>query len=64
MPPDLAEVEARLLDFERRYEKLAKPFEWRFTRMDLRRDRRPRSRTLLLILPLSTVRVALDLAAA
>ena len=32
---DLAEVERRLLAFERRYEEAAKPFEWRFTREDL-----------------------------
>ncbi len=32
---DLAEVQARLLAFERRYEGLAKPFEWKFTRSDL-----------------------------
>src|SRR2546421_5364013 len=32
---DLAEVEQRLLAFERRYEEAAKPFEWKFTRQDL-----------------------------
>jgi hypothetical protein len=32
---DLAEVEQRLLDFERRYEIAARPFEWKFTRGDL-----------------------------
>jgi hypothetical protein len=32
---DLAEVEQRLLDFERRYESAAQPFEWKFTRSDL-----------------------------
>ena len=32
---DLAEVEARLLAFERRYEQTATPFEWKFTRVDL-----------------------------
>ena len=32
---DLAEVEARLLAFERRYEQTATPFEWNFTRRDL-----------------------------
>ncbi|MGH9002009.1 MAG: IS630 family transposase [Acidimicrobiia bacterium] len=32
---DLAEVEQRLLDFERRYETAAEPFEWKFTRSDL-----------------------------
>jgi|GEM_PF-1301443 len=31
----LAEVEARLLRFQERYEALAQPFEWRFTRYDL-----------------------------
>lgn len=31
----LAEVEDRLLRFQERYEVLAKPFEWRFTRYDL-----------------------------
>jgi hypothetical protein len=32
---DLAEVESRLAAFERRYERAAEPFEWRFTRNDL-----------------------------
>jgi hypothetical protein len=32
---DLAEVECRLLDFQRRYAQLARPFEWKFTRADL-----------------------------
>ena len=32
---DLAEVESRLLAFERRYEQTAEPFEWKFTRSDL-----------------------------
>jgi len=32
---DLAVVQDRLLAFERRYETLAKPFEWKFTRSDL-----------------------------
>jgi hypothetical protein len=32
---DLAEVESRLAAFERRYERAAEPFEWRFTRDDL-----------------------------
>jgi hypothetical protein len=31
----LAEVEDRLLAFERYYESIAKPFQWRFTRSDL-----------------------------
>ncbi len=31
----LAEVEDRLLAFERRYEQAAVPFEWKFTRHDL-----------------------------
>jgi DDE superfamily endonuclease len=33
---DLDEVEARLIAFERRYETAAQPFEWKFTRQDLR----------------------------
>ncbi len=33
--PDLAIVERRLGDFERLYERAAKPFEWKFTRRDL-----------------------------
>lgn len=33
----LAEVEERLLAFQRYYETLARPFEWRFTRQDLAR---------------------------
>jgi len=32
---DLAEVEARLLAFQGRYEQTAAPFDWRFTRSDL-----------------------------
>ena len=32
---DLTAVEARLADFERRYEQTAAPFEWKFTRTDL-----------------------------
>jgi hypothetical protein len=34
---DLAEVERRLLAFQRRYEQTAVPFDWRFTRADLDR---------------------------
>lgn len=33
--PDLAAVADRLERFERRYEAIAKPFEWKFTRSDL-----------------------------
>ncbi|MCA1676153.1 MAG: IS630 family transposase [Actinobacteria bacterium] len=32
---DLAEVEARLLAFQDHYERIAQPFEWKFTRADL-----------------------------
>jgi hypothetical protein len=32
---DLAEVEQRLIDFEKRYNATAEPFRWRFTRDDL-----------------------------
>lgn len=32
---DLGEVEARLLGFQDRYQEIAKPFEWKFTRADL-----------------------------
>jgi transposase len=32
---DLAEVERRLLGFQRRYQQTAVPFDWRFTRADL-----------------------------
>jgi transposase len=34
---DLAEVEQRLLGFQRRYQQTAMPFDWRFTRSDLDR---------------------------
>jgi hypothetical protein len=34
---DLAEIEARLLAFQRRYEQTAAPFDWHFTRSDLDR---------------------------
>lgn len=33
----LGDLEDRLLGFERRYEEVAQPFEWRFTRRDLHR---------------------------
>lgn len=33
----LGELEERLLDFGERYEQVANPFEWKFTRLDLRR---------------------------
>ena len=32
---DLAEVEAQLLAFQNHYERIARPFEWKFTRADL-----------------------------
>ena len=32
---DLAEVEQRLLGFQRRYQQTAQPFDWRYTRSDL-----------------------------
>jgi hypothetical protein len=32
---DLAEVQQRLLSFQRRYEQTAVPFDWRFTRAEL-----------------------------
>jgi hypothetical protein len=34
---DLKAVEERLLAFQRRYEKIATPFEWKFTSDDLHR---------------------------
>jgi transposase len=34
---DLAEVQGRLLAFQRRYQQTAVPFDWRFTRADLDR---------------------------
>lgn len=34
---DLAEVEQRLLGFQRRHQQTAMPFDWRFTRSDLDR---------------------------
>ena len=34
---DLAEVEARLLAFQRRYQHTAVPYDWHFTRSDLDR---------------------------
>jgi hypothetical protein len=33
----LGELEERLLGFGERYEQVANPFEWKFTRRDLRR---------------------------
>jgi len=35
--PDLNTVEQRLLDFQNRYEQIAKPFKWKFTKDDLNR---------------------------
>jgi hypothetical protein len=32
---DLAEVEARLLAFQDHYERIVRPFAWKFTRTDL-----------------------------
>jgi len=34
---DPAELEQRLLGFQRRYEQTAEPFDWRYTRADLDR---------------------------
>jgi hypothetical protein len=34
---DLAELQARLLAFQHRYEQTAVPFDWHFTRSDLDR---------------------------
>ncbi len=31
----LAELEERLLRFQERYEEMAQPFQWKFTRQDL-----------------------------
>jgi len=33
--PNVSEIQRRLVDFERRYERAATPFEWKFTRRDL-----------------------------
>ena len=35
--PDLSALEARVLEFQSYYEQIAKPFEWMFSRQDLRR---------------------------
>ena len=35
--PDLDTLEQRLLAFGRRYEQIAAPFQWKFTRQDLDR---------------------------
>ena len=35
--PDLRTLEAQLFKFQDRYQQLAQPFEWRFTRADLAR---------------------------
>jgi hypothetical protein len=34
---DLAELEQRLLSFQRRYQQIAVPFDWQFTKADLNR---------------------------
>lgn len=33
--PDLPSVQTNIMDFQQRYESMAKPFEWKFTRADL-----------------------------
>ena len=35
--PDLPTVQTQIMDFQQRYESIAKPFEWKFTRQDLQR---------------------------
>ena len=35
--PDLSAVQRNIMDFQQRYESIAKPFEWKFTRADLHR---------------------------
>ena len=35
--PDLRTLQAQLFEFQDRYQRLAQPFEWRFTRTDLAR---------------------------
>jgi len=34
--PNLQAVEKRLLDFQKRYQEVARPFHWKFTRKDLK----------------------------
>ncbi|MCD5401301.1 hypothetical protein LR013_01725, partial [candidate division NPL-UPA2 bacterium] len=34
--PNLQAVEKRLLDFQTRYQEIARPFNWKFTRKDLK----------------------------
>jgi hypothetical protein len=49
----LGELQQRLLDFQAHYESIAQPFQWRFSRRDLRR----------LMLKLNTARSGLARAA-
>jgi len=35
--PDLPTLQTHIMDFQQRYESIAKPFEWKFTRTDLQR---------------------------
>jgi len=35
--PDLTTLQTQIMDFQQRYESIAKPFEWKFTRADLKR---------------------------
>jgi hypothetical protein len=35
--PNLSAVQTNIMDFQQRYESIAKPFEWKFTRADLHR---------------------------
>ncbi len=35
--PDLQAIQTQIMDFQQRYESIAKPFEWKFTRTDLQR---------------------------
>lgn len=34
--PDLSTLQTHIMDFQQRYESIAKPFEWKFTRADLK----------------------------
>jgi hypothetical protein len=35
--PNLPALQTQIMDFQQRYESIAKPFEWRFTKADLQR---------------------------
>jgi hypothetical protein len=51
--PSLSALENRLISFEQYYEKIATPFEWKFTRQDLGKLLKKISRVITASFPLA-----------